>query len=387
MRLLTYEYRLYPRRQEHAALERLLEQGREVYNAALQQCRIVYDVTHQYQPALSQWPYFRDWRNAYRDVVLNASSVQHILRRVDKAYAAFYRRLKAKETPGHPRFKGPDRFNSVEYTYGDGCKLNYEAGYKRWVLHVQRVGELKVKLHRALPATATIKHVVLKRRATGWYVCLMLTLPELEVTPSPLPSVGVDMGLLRLLTLSDGQTVENPRWLREALADLRVAQRRLARRTKGSTGRRAARHSLARLHEHVANVRRDFWHKVSYQLVHTYGLIALEQLALAFMTRNPHLALSAHDAGLGAFQTTLGYKAANAGSQVVFVNPAYTSQACSRCGLLVEKDLSVRVHCCPHCGLELDRDLNAALNILKRALESAGTLPSGANVDTGSCVA
>ncbi|MHB8630051.1 MAG: zinc ribbon domain-containing protein, partial [Aggregatilineales bacterium] len=87
-----------------------------------------------------------------------------------------------------------------------------------------------------------------------------------------------------------------------------------------------------------------------------------------------------------AFQATLGYKAANAGSQVVFVNPAYTSQACSGCGGMVEKALSVRVHSCPHCGLELDRDLNAAINILRRALESARTGPSGANVDTGSCV-
>ena len=386
MRLLTFEYRMYPRKRQCGLLEQLLEQGREVYNAALRQCRNAYEATSTHQTALSQWPYFRDWRNTFSDLLLNASSLQHILRRVDKAYAAFFRRLKAKETPGHPRFKGTERFNSLDYTYGDGCKLDYDGRYDRYVLRIQNVGEIKVKLHRPIPANAKIKHVVVKRRASGWYVCLMLELPDTEAAPNRLPPVGIDVGLLHLLTLSDGGQIDNPRWLRGALADLRVGQRRMARRTKGSSGRKAARHIVAKLHEHVANVRRDFWHKVTYRLVHTYGLIALEQLTLAFMTRNTHLALSAHDAGLGAFQATLGYKAANAGSQVVFVNPAYTSQACSGCGVIVEKELSVRLHSCPHCGLELDRDLNAAINILRRALESARTEPSGANVDTGSCV-
>jgi len=381
MRVLTYEYRLYPRRREVALLERLLEQGREVYNAALAQCKIAYQTTNKHQSALSQWPYFREWRHACRDVVLNASSVQHILRRVDKAYAGFFRRLKANQTPGHPRFKGESRFNSLEYTYGDGLKLHYDDRYDRFVLHVQHVGEIKVKLHRFVPADATIKHAVVKRRPSGWYVCLMLELPEQEAKPNEKPAVGVDMGLLRLLTLSDGTMVDNPRWLRAAQAELRVAQRRLSRRKKGSSRRAMARCIVAKRNEHVANSRRDFWHKVTYQLVHTYGLIALEQLALAFMTRNPHLALSAHDAALGAFQTTLAHKAVNAGSRVVFVNPAYTSQACSGCGEIVEKDLSVRVHVCPACQLELDRDLNAARNILTRALNSARTEPSGANVD------
>jgi putative transposase len=387
MRLLTYEYRLYPRQCQQTGLDRLLDQAREVYNTAVQQCRNAYAATSKHQTALSQWPYFRDWRNAFDDVKLNASSVQHILRRVDKAYAAFFRRLKAKATPGHPRFKGKERFNSLDYTYGDGCKLDYDGAYDRIGLRIQNVGEVKVKLHRCVPANATIKHVVIKRRASGWYVCLMLELPEVVTAPNTKPPVGIDLGLLRLLTLSDATEFDNPRWLRGALADVRVAQRRLARRKPGSSGRKAARQLVAKRHEHVANVRRDFWHKVTYQLVHTYGLIALEQLALAFMTRNAHLALSAHDAALGAFQTTLGYKAANAGSQVVLVNPAFTSQACSGCGVLVEKALSVRVHSCPACGLKLDRDHNAALNILKRALNSARTEPSGANVDTRSCVA
>ncbi len=194
------------------------------------------------------------------------------------------------------------------------------------------------------------------------------------------------MGLLRLLTLSDGTQIDNPRWLRQALADLRRAQRRLARARKGSHRRQDRRQIVARLHEHVANVRRDFWHKLTHWLVHHYGLIVLEDLALDFMLRHEHLALSAHDAGLGLFRQLLDYKAESAGSHVTTVNAAYTSQVCSGCGLIVEKDLSVRVHRCPACSLKLDRDLNAARNILNLAFSSPGsggqalTWPVGASV-------
>jgi putative transposase len=371
----TYEYRLYPRPAEQAALSRLLEQHRAVYNAALEQCRNAYEATGQHQSALSQWLYFRDWRNAFPDLLLNASSLQHTLRRVDKAYAAFFRRVKAGETPGHPRFKGAPRFHSVEYTYGDGVKLAYDAEFDRLVLRVQKVGAIKVKLHRLVPDVAKIKHVVLKRKASGWYVDLQLEWPDpLPAEPNGQPAVGADMGLLRLLTLSDGTLIDNPRWLRQALADLRRAQRRLARALKGSQNRKDRRLIVARLHEHVANVRRDFWHKLTHWLVHHYGLIVLEDLNLAFMTRHEHLALSAHDAGLGLFRQLLDYKVVEAGSHVTTVNAAYTSQACSGCGVMVQKDLSVRVHRCPECSLELDRDLNAARNILNLAFSPPGCL-------------
>jgi putative transposase len=369
----TYEFRLYPRKREEAALKTLLEQHREVYNRALEQCKNAYEATGKGQSAMSQWPYFRDWRKAYDDLILNASSLQHTLRRLDKAFAAFFRRVKAGETPGFPRFRGKDRMKSIEYTYGDGVHLEYDEYFDRFVLTVQNVGSLKVKQHRFLPDGAKVKHSVIKCKASGWFVFLQFECPDpLPVAPNGLPEVGGDMGLLRLLTLSDGTEIDNPRWLRQALDELRRAQRRLARAKKGSNRRKDKRQVVARLHEHIANQRRDFWHKLTYWLTHHYGLIALEELNLAFMTRNLHLSLSTHDAGLGAFQTLLCYKAVEAGSHVTFVNPAYTSQVCSGCGEIVEKDLSVRLHQCPNpdCLLELDRDLNAARNILNLALNA-----------------
>jgi putative transposase len=266
---------------------------------------------------------------------------------------------------------------------------------------VQNVGKIKVKLHRFLPDHAKLKHVVLARpghdqpasqapvwtrsarKASGWYVNLMLDCPDLpEVKPNGKPEVGGDMGLLRLLTLSDGTLIDNPRWLRQSLSKLRRAQRRLARAIQGSRRRVGKRLLVAKLHEHIANIRRDFWHKLTRWLVHTYGLIVLEDLSLDFMLRNRHLSLSAHDAGLGLFRQLLDDKAVSAGCQVTTVNPAHTSQLCSGCAEFVEKKLSVRVHRCPNpeCLLELDRDVNAARNILNRALHSARIEPSDVNV-------
>jgi putative transposase len=380
MPLLTYEYRLYPRKREKSALALLLEQGREVYNAALGECKAHYDAHGKGITALSQWAYFRQWRKQ-DGIVLNASSLQHLLRRLDKAYSAFFRRLKAGETPGHPRFKGAKRFNTLEYTYGDGCKLYPDETRKRMLLYVQHVGALKVKFHRPLPASAHLKHVVLKRKASGWYVYLQMEVPDRDVAPSTQRKVGIDAGLLRLLTLSDGTMVENPRWLHGSLAKLRVAQRRLARRQPGGKRREKARAQVALLHEHVANTRKDFWHKVTHGLVQQYGAIGVEALKLTFMLRNRHVSRSAHDAGLGMFYALLDSKAANAGVLVVRVDPAHTSQRCSACGRLVPKPLRERTHHCPQCGLCMDRDLNAARNIFALAFESAWTEPSGENVD------
>jgi len=249
--ILTYKYRLYPTNAQAQQLDFLLWQGRLLYNAALEQRITVYKETGQGIGYPQQWAHFRDLRNANPDTFgqLNATSVQQLLRRLDKAFAAFFRRLKAGEKPGFPRFKGRHRFNSLEYRYGDGCKLRFdERGRARF--YVQSVGEVKVKYHRPLPEDATIKHVIFKRRNRKWYVCLTLKMLDKPAPAHTGPAVGIDMGLHHLLALSDGTIIENPRWLRASLAKLRVAQRRMSRRTKGSHRRRKAAAQVARLHEY-----------------------------------------------------------------------------------------------------------------------------------------
>ena len=167
------------------------------------------------------------------------------------------------------------------------------------------------------------------------------------------------------MVTSDGESVEPPRYYRESQKKLRRAQRICVRKKKGSGRRRKAREQVARLHEKTANQRRDFHHKQARRLVDTHGLIAHEALNVKGMART-RLAKATHDAGWVSFLNILSYKAEEAGTRVVAVNPRNTTQSCSSCGALpeIEKALSERVHVCP-CGYVADRDVNAALNILR----------------------
>ncbi len=356
--LRTYKYLLRPNSDQAKQLDFLLWQSRVIYNAALEQRIKAYQETGKGMHYGAQWTHFRDQRHENPDTLgkLNASSVQHMLRRLDKSFAAFFRRLKAGEKAGFPRYKSRRHFHNLAFTYGDGCKLRQNEQGRR-SFYVQNVGEVRLCYHRGIPDEAQIKHVVIKRANERWYVCLMLELTN----PSPrhLPTgkqVGVDVGLKSLAALSTGALIENPRWLREGLAQLRRLQRHASRQVKGSQHQRDTYRQIARLHEQVANQRADYLHKVSHRLVMENDLIAVENLSLGFMNCNGHLSLSSYDAGFGLFRQMLEYKAASAGIQLIAVNPANTTQACSGCGRMVPKDLSVRMHVCPDCGLVLDRD-------------------------------
>jgi len=370
--LRTYKYLLRPSVEQATKLDFLLWQSRLVYNAALEQRITTYEQAGRGIGYGAQWAHFRDVRHDTPDTLglLNASSMQHLLRRLDKSFAAFFRRLKAGEKAGFPRFKSRNRFKSMEYTYGDGCKLRQDE-HGRMSFYVQNVGEIQMCYHRAIPTKANIKHVVVKRVGERWYTCLMIRLPEPEKRLIQTGrQVGVDVGLFTLAALSSGELIDNPRWLRENLARLRRLQRHASRQVKGSSRQRETYRQVARLHERVADQRADHLHKISNRLVAENDLIAIENLSLGFMNRNGHLSLSSHDAGFGLFRRMLEYKAESAGIQVIAVNPSHTTQACSVCGRIVAKGLSVRVHECPECGLVLDRDVNAARNILRVALEN-----------------
>ena len=372
MMLRTYKYRLRPTPEQDQRLDFLLWQSRTVYNAALEQRIRSYKETGQGIGYRTQWTHFRDMRREHPETLgqVNASSLQHLLRRLDKSYAAFFRRLKAGEKAGLPRFKSRYRFNSIEYTYGDGCKLRQnEQGQRRF--YVQNVGEIRLCYHRAIPNRADLKHVVIKRVNGRWYACLMLELLDpTERKNRTGQQIGVDVGLRCLAALSTGELIENPRWLRESLAKLRCLQRHASRQVKGSQRQKDTYWRVARLHENVANQRVDFLHQLSHRLVAENDLIAIENLSLGFMNRNRHMSLASHDAGFGQFRRMLEYKAESAGIRVIAVNPSNTTQVCSGCGSIVPKGLSVRLHTCPDCGLRLDRDVNAARNILALALSN-----------------
>lgn len=365
----TYKYRLSPTKKQRYAFGDVFFQMQTVYNDALNERRWAWQRSRRSINYYDQWNRMRNERHALPDEMgkLNATSIQQMLRRVDKACRAFY-----KGQRGAPRFKGRNRFKSVEYRHGDGCKLKGNR------LYIQHVGDVRIRLHRPIPDDATIKQVIVKRSVGKWDVCFQLELPDSTPVQHTGPAVGIDVGLHSLLALSDGELIYNPRWLRTSLRKLRVDQRRLSRRKKFGYGWRKATRQVAKLQEHVANQRRDFWHKTTTDLAKTYSLIAVEDFSLAFMTHNGNLSLSVHDAALGMFRQFLSYKVENTGSQIVGVNPRSTSQACSRCGVIVAKSLNVRVHYCSDCGVTLDRDINAALNILALGLSvRASTYPNG----------
>ena len=206
-----------------------------------------------------------------------------------------------------------------------------------------------------------------RRQAGVWYACF-----SVEVDPAVLPSsdkaVGVDLGLEFFATTSDGEFFPSAKYLRKSERKLKQLQRMVSRRQKGSHRRKKAVRQLAKAHAHVANQRRDMAHKIARSLVNRYGRIAVEDLNVKGMLKNHHLAKSISDAGWGLFVRILKAKAAEAGRQVVEVDPRNTSQICSGCGCIVEKPLSQRWHKCPHCGTSLHRDVNAAINILHRAV-------------------
>ncbi len=371
----TYKEKLRPTPTQERALEAVLRCCRTLYNAALEQritawTRSQVSVTRYQQEA--ELKAIRAEMPEY--AAIHSHVLQDVLARLDKAYQAFFRRLKAGEKAGFPRYQGRNRYHSFTYKeYGNGARL--DNGY----LVLSKVGRIAVRWSR--PIEGTPKTVTLSREADGWYVCFSCT----DVPVQPLPptggETGIDLGLEVFATLADGTRIENPRQYRTAERELKKAQRRVSRRKKGSKRRRKAMRLLAKKHQKVRRQRQDFHHKTALLLLRQYDTIYHEDLQTANMLKNHHLAKSIADAGWSNFLGILSFKAACAGRRVVAVPPAYTSQTCSGCGVIVQKGLSVRWHECPDCGTSLHRDHNAARNIQWRGqrLRGLAGLPAGMN--------
>jgi putative transposase len=353
----TYKYKLIPTPEQEQALDTVLWHCRMLYNTALDERKTAWERCHvsvSYYQQKAELPDLKVTCPEYAEV--NAQVLQDVILRVERAYQAFFRRLKAGEEPGYPRFQGRTRYNSFTYPqYGGSVVL--DGG----MLSLSKIGRIPIRLHR--PLEGTPKTVTVSREADGWYAYISCA----EVPMQPLPftgnETGIDVGLKVFLITAEGEIVENPRHYRKAEKQLAKVQRRLSRRKKGSKRRRKAVAQLKRKHQKIARQRGDFHHKTALYLLRTYDTIYLEDLRVANMVRNKHLAKSISDAGWEGFRTILEAKAAYAGRQVVAVPPAHTSQDCSGCGERVPKSLSVRTHVCTNCGLILDRDENAARNI------------------------
>lgn len=362
----TFLYRLYPTPRQKHLMSQTLEECRWLYNRLLEERKLaweegevsisLYDQHRRLIPLKAERPSLG---------AVHSQVLQNVALRIDLAFKAFFRRCKAGEKPGYPRFRGAGWYDSFCYPQApSGCKLEGSS------LHLSKIGVVRVVLHR--PLDRTPQTVCIRRSATGkWYAVF-----SCEVESSPLPpldnAVGIDVGLERFAVLSDGESIENPRFFRQEEKALARAQRRLSREAKGTAKRLRRRKVVSHIHERISNRRSNFAHQHSRRLVNRFQVIAVEDLAVNRMVHNHCLAKSIMDAAWSQFTACLSYKAENAGRSFVAVGPAYTTQDCSRCGHRQVMPLSERVYRCPCCRLELDRDHNASLNIRALGLQSLG---------------
>jgi putative transposase len=365
----AYKYKLKTNPRFLTGCSATLDTCRELYNAAIQERRDAYQINRisiNYHAQAVQLPQIKQIREDVGEV--HSQVLQDALRRVDNAFDAFFRRVKHGEKPGYPRFKSAARYDSFTYPQS-GFRLEGDK------LHLTKIGSCRVRLSR--PIEGRIKTCTIKREPDGWHVVLTVEENQCRFFPKTGETVGVDVGIENFATLSTGEVIENPEFLRDAEASLKTAQRRISRRTNKRSGRRRkAVKLLAKKHQQVRRRRRDFHHKTALKVVREFDAIAVEDLNVRGMVRNHHLAKSISDAGWSQFILILTSKAEEAGRVVIKVNPSYTSQDCSRCGHRNRITLATRVYRCSGCGLIIHRDRNGALNVKGRAGLS-GMIPDG----------
>jgi putative transposase len=380
----AYKLRAYPTRPQEGRAVRLLADHCDLYNAALQERREAWRMHNVSVVYGDQSAQLKEIRAADPDGQGRHSftAQQQTLRRLNAVFAAYFRRARdangnRRRRVGYPRFKPYQRFDQVLFVAGDGAKWEPVDG-GRWAhATFQAVGRIKVHQHRLV--VGRVKTLQLKREGRRWYV-VVVTETQTMPLPSTGRSVGVDVGVARFLTTSDGEVVANPRFLDAAQERIVDLQRRKQRARPGSGNRRRLRRALAKEWRRLRDRRRDFHHKTARGLVDSCDTIALEQLRVAAMTataagtvKHPGRNVAAKaglnrsimDAGWTQFTSILAAKAESAGRRVVLVHPANTSIDCHICGARCTRPRQDTLICPTHG--ELDADLNGARNIATRA--------------------
>jgi putative transposase len=379
------KFRAYPTRPQQGHASRLLADHCDLYNAALEERREAWRMCQACISYGSQSAQLTQIRAGDKDGQGRHSftAQQQTLRRLNVVFQAFYDRCQGGRQPGYPRFKPHRRFDQVLFVAGDGAKWQPTSagGWAR--ASFQAVGAVKVRQHR--PVRGTVKTLQLKREHRRWYVIVVA-----ECDPAPLPDtgrkVGVDVGVARFLTTSDGEIIPNPKFLAASAEVIAGLQRRKARTCTGSGNRKRVRRGLAREWRKVRNRRRDFHHKTARALVNACDAIGIEQLRVANMTRRPAprpdpgqaggylpnraaakagLNRSVLDAGWAQFTRILVGKAEEAGRRVIWVNPAGTSTGCHQCERRCTRPRQDTVICPVHGPM--DADVNGARNVHARA--------------------
>ncbi len=357
----TYKCRTKISRAGHSRLDQVLRLSAELYNAGLESRIDCYKKTGKSRSYFDQCKELTEVRaeiQEFKDI--SAILFRGVLSRLDKAYKRFFTH------GGFPRFKSSRRWRSIEVNDQCGSMLKREGN--KTVLRIKGLPRIEVKTSRELPPNGLLRAIRITRKALRTEVALSYEIDDVPAAEQITNPVGIDMGITKRLTLSDGETVEKRVIDRSKIIRL---QRSVSRKKKGSNNWKKAVLLLAREWQRISDKERDYLHRLSAEIVKMYDFIVVEKLRTKNMVRNSKLARSIHEQNWGKLITLLNEKAESAGVRVVEVDPRGTSQECSGCGATVKKSLSVRTHRC-ECGVVMDRDVNAAINILHRGISIAG---------------
>ncbi len=384
----SYKFLLRPTGKQEAALTACLEDTRQLYNAALEERREAWRMGRHKVTFYSQDAQLKEIRasDPKRYGRWSFACERSAIRRLDRAFQGFFRRVKAGKKPGYPRFKGRGWWDSVEWPEGNGARWDSVAHPRVTRVYLMGIGHVRVHQHRAV--RGRVKTITAKREGERWYVILSCDdVPAEPLAPAG-AEVGIDMGVASFLTASDSRQVPNPRHLAAAAGRLATAQRDLARKKRGSSRRKKAVARIGGLHGKVRRQRMDHAQKTALALVRDYDVIVHEDLKIANMTARPKprpdgnggfqqnraaakagLNKSINDAGWGTFLRILHAKAESAGRTVIAVNPRHTSQRCAECGHTEAGNrVSQAEFRCLACGHQAHADVNAARNILRAGL-------------------
>lgn len=353
----TFKYRLLANQMTLSKADNWLRLCRNLYNCCLEERKLAYkmqQVSLSGYDQANELPEIKEAFPEYKEI--GSQVLQEVIERLNKAYQAFFRRIKNGEKAGFPRFKGKDRYDSF-ILKNTGWKL--EGKY----LTIRNLGRFKLRLSREIEGD--IKTITIRKESDKWYACFSCdNVSEKKLEPNE-KTIGLDVGIKTFIVDSDGHEVENPKYSRRTERLLRVRQRQLCRRKKGSNRRNKAKVLVSKAHTKIRNQRNDFLHKTANYYIQNYGTISIENLNVKGMVRNHHLAKSISDSAWAKFFELLSYKAEEAGRVVVKI-PRFepSSKTCSACGAINQDlKLSDRQWVCQSCGTLHDRDFNAAKNI------------------------
>ncbi len=360
----AYKYRLYPNKEQAQLINKTFGCVRFVYNQMLASRKATYEQYKDDKEALKQQkhPLPAGYKKAFPWLKeVDSLALANAQLNLNSAYSNFFR----QKSVGFPKFKSKHH-DRKSYT------TNNQKGSIRFInnktIRLPKLKDVRIKIHRQLPPDAKIKSATISQTPTGKYYIAILVKYEVQIEqikPRAETTIGLDYSSKALFVDSETNSADYPKFYRMAEAKLKNEQRKLSKRKKGGKNRFKQRLKVAKLHEKVANQRKDFLHQLSRQIANAYDVIAIENLNMRGLAQSLNLAKSTNDNGFGMLKTFLSYKLAEQGKHLVIIDKWYpSSKLCHKCNYKnKELRLADRNWTCPHCGVDLDRDVNAAINI------------------------